>query len=201
MTAVAAVVLAAGASRRMGGPNKLLLPIGGVPMVRHTVQRVVDAGASPVVVVTGHHASEVRDALAGLDITFAHSEDPDGPTSSSLHAGLRALPDSTSATLVMLADMVLVTSDMVRDVVRAMAEARAPLVVSEYGDVQAPPLAFARSLWPELLAWHGEGCGKSVVRAHIGEAWRLSWPVESLADVDTPEDYAELNRSVPTLHP
>ncbi|MCU0648840.1 MAG: nucleotidyltransferase family protein [Gemmatimonadaceae bacterium] len=187
---IGAVVLAAGQSRRMGAANKLLLPIDGVAMVRRTVSRVLEAGASPVVVVTGHDAEQVRAALVGVPCAFATSPDPTGPTSTSLHAGLRALPDDVDATIVMLADMVHVTTAMLRDVVVRMTRGDVPLVVSTYGDVQAPPLCFARALWRELLAWTGEGCGKAVVRAHLHEAARLAWPEAALADVDTPADYA-----------
>jgi molybdenum cofactor cytidylyltransferase len=190
---IGAVVLAAGRSTRMGeGLNKLLLPVDGVPMVRRTVGRVIAAGAAPVVVVTGHDAGVVRAALDGAPVTFAESPDPGGPTSGSLHAGLAALPAEVTGALVMLADMVHVTDSMLRAVHDRLAAGDAPLVVSLYGDVEAPPLGFARPLWPELLAWHGEGCGKAVVRAHRAQAAVLPWPAERLADVDTPDDYAAL---------
>jgi molybdenum cofactor cytidylyltransferase len=182
------VVLAAGASRRMGS-NKLLLPVEGEAMVHRTVRRVRDAGCEPIVVVTGHDAVRVREALAPLEVAFAESPDPTGPTSASLHAGLRALPSDVDATLVMLADMVQVTTPMLRALVEGAALGTEPLGVSRYGDVLAPPLLFTRKLWPELLAWHGEGCGKAVVRAHENEARLHEWPVEALRDVDTPDDY------------
>lgn len=171
------------------GRNKLLLPVEGEPMVHRTVRRVRDAGCDPVVVVTGHEGARVRDALAALDVSFAESPGPTGPTSASLHAGLRALPDDVDATLVMLADMVHITTPMMRALLEGLATADAPLSVSRYGDVLAPPLVFRRALWPELLAWHGEGCGKSVVRAHQAAAQMHDWPVEALQDVDTPDDY------------
>ena len=185
---IAAVILAAGASTRMGR-NKLLLPVEGEPMVHRTVRRVRDAGCDPIVVVTGHEAERVRSALAPLEVQFATSPDPTGPTSASLHAGLRALPEDVDATLVMLADMVHVTTPMLHALIAGIAGGDAPLGVSRYGDVLAPPLAFRRALWPELLAWHGEGCGKAVVRAHQAEARMHDWPVDALQDVDTPADY------------
>lgn len=171
------------------GTNKLLLPVEGEAMVHRTVRRVRDAGCEPIVVVTGHDAARVREALAPLDVQFAESPDPTGPTSASLHAGLQALPSDVDATLVMLADMVQVTTPMLRALVEGAARGDAPLGVSRYGDVLAPPLLFTRALWPELLAWHGEGCGKAVVRAHRNEARLHEWPVEALQDVDTPDDY------------
>lgn len=185
---VAAVILAAGASTRMGR-NKLLLPVEGEAMVHRTVRRVRDAGCDPIVVVTGHDGERVRAALAPLSVMFAESPDPTGPTSASLHAGLRALPADATATLVMLADMVQVTTPMLRALVEGVVLGDEPLGVSRYGDVLAPPLVFNRALWPELLAWQGEGCGKAVVRAHQAEARMHDWPVEALQDVDTPEDY------------
>ncbi len=185
---VGAVVLAAGASTRMGR-NKLLLPVEGEAMVHRTVRRVRDAGCDPIVVVTGHEADQVRAALLPLDVRFATSPTPTGPTSASLHAGLLALPADVDAALVMLADMVHVTTPMLLALVQGAIDGTEPLGVSRYGDVLAPPLVFRRALWPELLAWHGEGCGKAVVRAHQAEARMHDWPEPALQDVDTPSDY------------
>jgi molybdenum cofactor cytidylyltransferase len=188
---VAALILAAGASRRMGR-TKQLLPVEGEPMVRRAARRALAAGLSPVVVVLGHDADRVRDALAGLTITFAMSPDPTGPTSVSLHAGLRALGKEVPATVILLADMVHVTETMLRSLVERAHSRGAALEVSRYGEVLAPPLLFPRALWPELLAWHGEGCGKAVVRAHLDEASLHDWPESALQDVDTPADYDAL---------
>ena len=190
---VAAVILAAGASTRMGR-NKLLLPVDGEPMVHRAARRALAAGLSPVVVVLGHESERVRTALSALNVTFATSPDPTGPTSVSLHAGLGALDSTVAATVVMLSDMVHVTEAMLRSLVAASATGRAPLEVSRYGDVLAPPLLFRRVLWPELLAWHGEGCGKAVVRAHEADAGLHDWPEEALRDIDTPGDYDALLR-------
>ena len=186
-----AVILAAGASSRMGC-NKMLLDVHGVPMVRRAVQVAIDAGVSLVVVVVGNDEVQVREALSGLVCLFAANPDFTGPTSTSLHAGLRALDDSVDATIVLLADMVRVTPAMVRALIASVEESGAPLAVSRYGDVLAPPLLFRRSLWPELLAWHGEGCGKAVVKAHEHQAIMHDWPVDALRDVDTPQDYRDL---------
>jgi len=200
----------------------MLLPVTGDPMVRRTVRAALDAGLEPVIVVLGHEAQRVREALAGLPCAFTESDDFTGPTSASLHAGLRALdrwdptrdavPDDArwgvgaaarqgstptrpvDAAVVLLGDMVHVTADMIAALARSARTGRAPLEVSRYGDVLAPPLLFRRALWPELLAWTGEGCGKTVVRAHEAEATIHDWPVEALRDVDTPADYEALTR-------
>jgi molybdenum cofactor cytidylyltransferase len=191
---VAGVVLAAGASRRMGR-NKMLLELEGEPLVRRAARRALEAGLSPVVVVLGHEPERARAALAGLAVEIATNADFLGPTSGSLHAGLERLAPDRDAVVVMLGDMVLVTAPMVRDLVRAAGAGDAPLVVSRYGEVTAPPLLFRRRLFAELMAWTGEGCGKAVVQAHRHEAGYVDRPAEVLADVDTPEDFAAVQKS------
>ncbi len=174
------------------GRNKMLLAVDGVPMVRRAVQQATEAGLSPVVVVVGHQEPLVRAALDGLDCVFALNGDYTGPTSTSLHAGLRALDADVSAVVILLGDMVRVTSAMLTALTDVAREGNAPLAVSRYGDVLAPPLLFQRALWGELLAWHGEGCGKAVVKRHQQDATMIDWPESALRDVDTPDDYHEL---------
>lgn len=188
---IAAIILAAGASSRMGR-NKMLMPVDGVPMIRRAVQQAIAAELEPVVVVVGHDEDAVREALDGSDCLFARNLEFTGPTSTSLHAGLGLLDDGVDAVVIMLGDMVRVTSGMIGALRLAVASSEAPLAVSRYGDVLAPPLLFRRSLWGELLAWHGEGCGKAVVRRHEQEAIIIDWPDAALRDVDTPADYQEL---------
>lgn len=190
---IAAIILAAGASTRMGR-TKQLLPVDGEPMVRRVALRALAAGCFPVVVVVGHDADRVRATLTDLEVSFATCPDPTGPTSASLHAGLRALGPAIESAVVLLADMVHVSDEMIRALRDASVRGSAPLEVSRYGEVLAPPLLFRRALWPELLAWHGEGCGKAVVRAHAHEAGMHDWPEPLLQDVDTPDDYEALGR-------
>jgi len=183
------VILAAGASRRMGR-NKMLLELDGESLVRRAAQRALAAGLSPVVVVIGHEADRLRAQLKGLPLQLAVNPDYTGPTSGSLHRGLDVLGADVEAVVVMLGDMVRVTIETLAMLVAAARGTDAPLVVSRYGDVTAPPLLFRRALFGELLAWTGEGCGKAVVQAHRREAMYVERPEALLADVDTPEDFA-----------
>jgi len=188
---VAGVILAAGASRRMGaGRNKMLLQLEGESLLRRAARRALVAGLSPVVVVLGHEADRARAELKGLSCESVANPDFTGPTSGSLHTGLEQLGSNVGAAVVMLGDMVLVTEQMLSGLVAAARGTEAPLVVSRYGDVTAPPLLFRRALFGELLAWSGEGCGKAVVQAHLAEAVFVDWPDAALADIDTPEDLA-----------
>jgi molybdenum cofactor cytidylyltransferase len=189
---VAAVVLAAGASSRMGGRNKLLLRIGGEPLVRRAARAAADALLDPVIVVVGHEADRVREALGGVPCVTVPSPDYALGQRLSLQAGLRAVPADASAALVALADMPLVTSAMMAAVRDAYLRDAAPLVASRYGGVLAPPTLYDRALFPELVALTGAGAGKPVLLRHLAEATVVSWPEEALVDVDRPEDYERL---------
>ncbi len=188
---VAGVILAAGASRRMG-KNKMLLELDGESLVRRAAKRALVAGLSPLVVVVGHEAGRLRAELKDLPLVFAVNPAYTGPTSGSLHQGLNALSSDVDAVVVMLGDMVRVTTETLAMLIAAARGTEAPLVVSRYGEVTAPPLLFRRALFAELLAWTGEGCGKAVVQAHKHEAMYIDRPEALLVDVDTPEDFEAL---------
>ncbi|MBW3628024.1 MAG: nucleotidyltransferase family protein [Gemmatimonadetes bacterium] len=191
----AAIVLAAGVSRRMG-TNKLLLEIDGEPLVRRAARRALEAGLSPVVVVLGDEPERVRAAMADLPCVFAANPHPGGPTSDSLHRGIGVLPEEVEAAVVVLADMVEVTVEMLRGVTEAAAGAEALVAASRYGDVVAPPVRFHRALFPEVLAFNGDGCVRAIVRRHAAETLLLSWPESALTDVDTAEDWARYRSRV-----
>src|SRR5690242_20426756 len=101
----ACIVLAAGRSTRMGATNKLTSDLDGKPLVRHTVEAALASRAHCVLVVTGHEAEAVRDALAGLDVGFAHNPEFASGLASSLKAGIRALPEDVGGAAVLLGDM------------------------------------------------------------------------------------------------
>lgn len=173
----------------MGG-NKMRIRLAGESLVRRAARRAQEAGLAPVVVVVGHEADQVAAELEGLGCELAFNPEYTGPTSGSLHRGLERLGPDVDAAVVLLGDMVHVTSEMLRELSRAAGDSGAPLVVSRYGEVNAPPLLFRRSLFPELLAWSGEGCGREVVRRHRDEAVYRDWSVHALTDIDTPDDLA-----------
>lgn len=185
------MVLAAGVSNRMGR-NKLLLEIEGESLLRRAVGRAIAAGLDPVVVVLGHEADRAREELSGLICRPVVNPEYARGVNASLSAGIAALPAGIAAAVVMLADMPFVTADMIGTLVRRFRETTAPLVVSDYEGVNAPPILYDRSLFAELGAMEGEGCGKQVVKRHRGEAVSVPWPGGALSDVDVPEDYERL---------
>lgn len=187
---VAAVVLAAGSSTRMGR-NKLLLSLGGETVVRRAVRAAIDSGVDRVVVVLGHEADLVRAQLDGLACDLLVNPDHERGVGTSLHAGLRAVADADAA-VVLLADMPFVSASMIRSVVDRFRGSGARLVLSHYGDVQAPPTLYARALFEEVLAEPDERCGKRIAKRHGGEAEIARWPESALQDLDVAADYEHL---------
>jgi molybdenum cofactor cytidylyltransferase len=184
---VAGILLAAGSATRMGR-NKLLLDLGGEPMVRRVARRALEAGLQPLLVVLGHEAERVRAALSGLDCQFEANPDWSRGQSASLSAGASAVPPDAEAAVVVLGDMPLVEAAAIRTVVGRWRDSGAPLVSCRYGEVPAPPTLYARSLLHELRGWEGEGRGREVVRRHREEAAWVECPPGALSDVDVPED-------------
>ncbi len=189
--AIAGILLAAGSATRMGR-NKLLLDLEGEPLVRRAARRALEAGLDPLLVVVGHEADRVREALSGLPCRFVPNPGWTEGQGTSLAAGAAAVPDEVEAAVVILADMPLVTADMIRAVAARHRETGAPVVASRYGEVTAPPTLYHRSVLPEFHGASGEGPGREVIRRHGDRVLRVDWPAAALADVDVPADLDRL---------
>jgi molybdenum cofactor cytidylyltransferase len=196
---VAGVVLAAGASTRMGR-NKLFMELEGETLVRRIVSRTAQA-VDPLIVVLGYEADRVRHALEGISCLPVLNDEYERGVNSSLRAGIhRASETPAEAAVVVLADMPFVTTAMIVTLVERYRGCDLPLVISDYGGVNAPPVLYDRSLFLELAASQGQGCGKQVVKRHRHEAISVSWPVEVLTDLDLPEDYDRVKALVEGRH-
>jgi len=188
---VAGILLAAGTSSRMGS-NKLLFELNGESVLRGAVRRALAGGLSPLLVVLGHEADKSRGELDGLPCQTVINPHFEQGINSSLKTGVSGLPADVGAALVMLADMPFVTPEMIAAMIDRYRATEAPLVISDYEGINAPPMLYDRSLFDELLAMTGEGCGRQVVKRHRQEAEVLSWPAAALADLDVPEDYERM---------
>ena len=182
---ITAVVLAAGASTRMG-TQKLLLPLGAEPLIRRTVRQVCDAGFDEVLVVLGSDHEQTRAALEGLPIRCTVNRDFASGMGSSFRTAVQHLDDSAAA-MFTLADQPFVTTHEYRQVLDTYRE-RLPAIVSvRYGDVTAPPHLFERDLFSELAVLeHG---ARPVLHRHRERTIVLQFLPDLLMDIDTPEDY------------
>ena len=191
---VAGILLAAGTSSRMGR-NKMLFELEGESVLRGAARRALAGGLSPLLVVLGHQAERAEQELAGLPCRVVINAQYEQGINSSLKTGVAALPAEAAAAMVMLADMPFVTPEMIAALIARYRATEAPLVISDYEGVNAPPMLYDRSLFDELLAMTGEGCGRQVVKRHRNEAEVLPWPAAALADIDVPEDYARVRHA------
>ncbi|MDQ0394010.1 molybdopterin-binding/glycosyltransferase family 2 protein [Labrys monachus] len=186
---VAAVVLAAGRSTRMGGPNKLLADYRGKPLVRHAVEAALASKASGVTVVTGHQAEDVRAALAGLAVAFVHNPDFAEGLSTSVRAGVGALPPHCDAALISLADMPLVDAALIDRLIDAFEPAKGALVVLPMVDGRrGNPVIWARRFFGDLAGLQGDAGARQILAANADAVVEL--PVETQGasiDIDTPE--------------
>ena len=182
---ISGVVLAAGASTRMG-THKLLLTLAGEPIVRRVVRAVSEAGFDDVIVVVGYEEEKVLGALEGMGIRHAVNPDYATGMGSSFRAAVDALRQSEAA-MFALADQPLLTAADYRRLLEAWRERPDGIVCGRYGDVTAPPHLFGRTYFPELAALvHG---ARPVLQRHAERTRVLQFPPELLLDIDTPEDY------------
>lgn len=183
---VSAVLLAAGASTRMGVP-KLLLPLGDEPIVRRVARHLCGSGYDEVLVVSGGEQPAIAEALAGLPVRHAHNPDFATGMGSSFRTGVEHLGADSDAAMFALADQPFVTAAEYRSLLDTWRLQKPLIVGSRFGDVTAPPHLFARALYPELVALqHG---ARDVLRRHASAMVVLHFPAALLLDIDTPDDY------------
>jgi molybdenum cofactor cytidylyltransferase len=186
---IAAIVLAAGRSTRMGGPNKLLAEVAGRPLVRIAAQEALASRASPVVVVTGHQRELVEHALEGLPVRLIHNPDFAQGLGTSLSAGVAAVPPEADGAVVCLGDMPQVDAGLIDQLIAAFDPDRGALVVvPTFEGKRGNPVLWSRRFFTDLGAIEGDvgarhligRYGEAVVEVAVaGKA--------ALVDVDTPE--------------
>jgi molybdenum cofactor cytidylyltransferase len=184
---IAGLILAAGESRRMGSPKALLRY--REENFLNTLSGLFAARCSPVIVVLGAHASEIREN-SRVPVTFVINSDYQRGQTSSMQCGLRAVPPAAEGVLFTLVDHPAV-QDSTLD---ALLAAPRPLVrVPRYRDQRGHPIWFSRDLIPEFLALPVDGAARDIVRAHAGETEFLDVDDPGIrADIDDPAAYAKL---------
>ena len=189
--AVALLLLAAGASTRMGQP-KQLLPYRGHSLLRHAAETAVASGCAPVVLVTGALHEVLAVEVAGLPVQAVHNPAWESGMASSIRAGLAAVASSNPrAVLIMLCDQPLLTPQLLRQLVAQQLQTQAPVVAAAYGDTLGVPAVFARTILPTLAQLQGTQGANRLIASFGMAVGRVAFPA-GLLDVDTPEQYAAL---------
>jgi molybdenum cofactor cytidylyltransferase len=186
---VAAIILAAGRSTRMGGPNKLLAELGGKPLVRLVTEQALASKAKDVIVVTGHQAELVEKALAGLDVKFVRNADFAQGLASSVKAGVAAVRDDADGAVICLGDMPMISAQLIDHLIDAFAPDRGNLIAVPVSDSRrGNPVLWSRRFFNELMTLDGDIGARHLIAKHSEAVVEV--PVEGFGaflDIDTPQ--------------
>ena len=191
---IAAILLAAGLSSRMGQP-KLLLPWGGTTVLGQVVSIYAAAGLEEIVVITGGAHGQVERLLTELSKDFPirivyNPAYASREMLSSIQAGLAALDPQTQAALIGLGDQPQVREETVRHLCAAFVHSLSALVIPSFQNRRGHPWLVARPLWPKILALPISTTPRQFLNSHAGQVQYVSADQSILQDLDTPEDYA-----------
>jgi molybdenum cofactor cytidylyltransferase len=204
---IAGIVLAAGEAQRYGKP-KQLLDWRGEPFVRAVAKTTLEAGLSPVVVVTGAYHEQVEVALKDLPVQIVYNEEWKSGQASSIRAGIGPHPNPppnstnlgegephvwgrTGGAIFLLADQPQVTPTILHALVEEHAATLAPVIAPMVIDRRANPVLFDRVTFPDLMKLEGDVGGRGIFSKH--KVTYLPWHDDALLlDVDTPEHYQRL---------
>jgi molybdenum cofactor cytidylyltransferase len=195
---IAAVVLAAGRSTRMGAINKLIAEIGGKPLVRIAAEQALASRASPVIVVTGHERERVEAALKGLPVRIVHNPDYAEGLGTSLRAGIAAVAEGAEGAVVCLGDMPQVTSALIDKLLSAFDPERGALVVvPSIGGRRGNPVVWSRRFFHDLMQVQGDIGARHLIGSYAEAVVEV--PVAgdaALTDVDTPESLSAVKAEI-----
>ena len=189
---IAAIVLAAGRSTRMGGRNKLLAEIGGKPLVRIAVEEALASRAKPVIVVTGHERERVEAALTGLPVKLVHNREFADGLATSVRTGIATVPAEADGAVICLGDMPQVDAALIDRLIAAFDPEQGALgVVPTIDGKRGNPVLWSRRFFPDLMSIEGDIGARRLI-GRYGEAV-IEVPVTgkaALVDIDTQEALA-----------
>lgn len=189
---IAGVILAAGASRRLGRP-KVMLDWRGYPFIWHVAQTALQSGLSPVIIVAGAEIESIQKAVESLSVQVIHNPAWEKGQSSSLRAGVAALPRQTGAAVFLLADQPQVKPELVKQLAGLHQRGLPPIAAPSVGGRRANPVLFDRVTFAELEAIQGDTGGRQLFQKYQS-AWLPVDDESLLLDVDNEEDYQRLLR-------
>lgn len=190
------LVLAAGASRRLGQP-KQLVKLGGRSALHITVSNATSVAGSAVTVVLGAHARELTYLFERSPASWIINRAWEEGLASSIRAGIAALPPACEAAMVLLGDQVAVTSDDLHRLISAWKDSDGSIAASQYEHTTAVPAIFPSFCFSELAALQGDQGARSVIERNRDRVVRVPMPSASV-DLDTPEQLVELTRRFDT---
>lgn len=188
---IAAIILGAGKSSRMGGPNKLLAELDGKPLIRHVAEASQLAGVTQTILVTGHLQDKVAAAVADLDLKMVHNPDFADGMSGSIRTGLNALPSDTDAVLILLGDMPRLTSAMLDDMIDTYRRDDGARIVAATADgKRGNPVLWDKRFFDALKSLSGDMGARHLIGDNADVMREVEFGAAARLDLDTPEALA-----------
>lgn len=189
---IASIILAAGRARRMG-QLKQLLPWGQDLLLGQTINLYQEAGMELILVVVGCQKEQIMDKLANRDVIWVENNAFQEGMSSSIKAGLNALPKGVEAILLALGDLPLIQPETIKKVLNLFEQKRFPIIVPTFHGKAGHPVLLAKELFPELYALSGDIGARNIIRDHPHLVCYLEVDDPGiLRDIDEPETYHRL---------
>ncbi len=195
----AIIILAAGSSTRLGKPKQLLM-YGSRTFLRHAAEVAVSSVCRPILIVLGAYASQLQSEIDDLPVQSVTNERWADGMGSSIQAGLGALNANdrvgdAEALVLILCDQPYVTAAVINDLVTAYHSNGKGIIASEYGGTLGVPALFGRQYFAELATMSGPAGAKHIIAAHASDVVPVPFP-KGITDIDTPEDYRQLQRAM-----
>jgi molybdenum cofactor cytidylyltransferase len=190
------ILLAAGASRRLGTP-KQLLHFQNETLLKRTVKIALDSGCRPVIVVLGANAEKLAGEIEKLDVEIVENTEWKHGMGTSIRVGIKRFSDNypnASGVILMVCDQPFVSVDLIENMVRNFHSSNAPIVASSYGDTIGVPALFSRSIFPELMQLMTDNGAKKIIYEHQENVIKIPFEAGGI-DVDTEQDYLNLMKS------
>lgn len=191
-SAIGIVILAAGASTRLGAP-KQLLPYRGQSLLRHTAEVAIASGCRPIVVVLGAQAERLEAEVQQLPVYVVENKHWAKGMGSSIQTGLTVLQSihpHIKAVVILLCDQPFISASLVHQLIEVHHRTNKPIVASEYANTVGVPALFSHVLFPVLMTLPADRGARYVIQNHAQAIARVSFPLGAI-DIDTPGDYKQ----------
>lgn len=195
MSTIGLIILAAGASTRMGTPKQLLL-YGGISLLRHTVNIALGSICHPIIVVLGAYFEQIKLEVEQLPIHIVENIDWKKGMGTSIRAGVLALNQinpNAQGVVITVCDQPFLSVDAIARLLDAYNLTHRPIIASEYAETLGVPALFDRVLFAELTSLNASQGAKQVFKKHNQEVFRVSFPHGAI-DLDTPQDYEQIKQ-------
>lgn len=193
MSELGIIILAAGASTRLGQP-KQLLTYQGKALIRHIADIAIHSQCQPVVVVLGAYAESIKPHLTNLDVHIVYNQQWSTGMASSIGCGLnaiQAIAAEIEAIVLMLCDQPFVSLNLINQLVAGYQTTNCTIVASEYAGIFGVPAVFHKTLFSELALLQGDIGARKIIRQHYSSCFSIPF-AEGVMDIDTLEDYQQL---------